>query len=120
MNSVAIEEELHEELSTSNCSVPIVQLNSDVLEAESVNLLSESTYVDTLLTKLPVCWLVPNIKSFIPTAITLCVSILLFRFLQLRLYLQVLTEEEQNIIAATPAHPAGLYGRQIACPRLFI
>ncbi|KAK1374050.1 Solute carrier family 40 protein [Heracleum sosnowskyi] len=80
LNSVAIEEELHEELSTSNCSVPIVQLNTDVLEAESVNLLSESTYVDTLLTKLP-----------------------------------VLTEEEQNVIAATPAHPAGLYALYASC-----
>lgn len=119
MNSVAIEEELHEELSTSNCSVPIVQLNTDVLEAESVNLLSESTYVDTLLTKLPVCCLVPNIKSSIPVAVTLCVSIILFRFLQLHLFFQVLTEEEQNIIAATPAHPAGLYGKHLA-PRLSI
>lgn len=80
LNSVAIEEELHEELSTSNCSVPVVQLNTDVLEAESVNLLRESTYVDTLLTKLP-----------------------------------VLTEEEQNIIAATPAHPAGLYALYASC-----
>lgn len=80
LNSVAIEEELHQELSTSNCPVPIIQLNTDVLEAESVNLLSESTYVDTLLIKLP-----------------------------------VLTEEEQNIIAATPAHPAGLYALYASC-----
>ncbi|KAL8115034.1 hypothetical protein AgCh_021749 [Apium graveolens] len=80
LNSVAIQEELHEELSTSNCSLPIIQLNTDVLEAESVNLLGQSTYVDTLLTKLP-----------------------------------VLTEEEQNIIAATPAHPAGLYALYASC-----
>ena len=54
-NNVAVEEELHEDLSTSSCSVPIIHLNTEVLEAESVNLLSEGTYVDTLLTKLPVC-----------------------------------------------------------------
>lgn len=74
LNSVVTEEEVHEELSASNCSVPIVHLNSDVLETESLNLLDEGTFVDTLLTTLP-----------------------------------VLTEEEQNVIAATPAHPAGLY-----------
>lgn len=80
-NSVAIEEEqVHQDLSTSNCTVPIVHLNTHVLESESVNLLSEATYVDTLLTKLP-----------------------------------VLTEEEQNIIAATPAHPAGLYALYASC-----
>ncbi|KAL1826965.1 hypothetical protein ACET3Z_005377 [Daucus carota] len=79
-NNVAVEEELHEDLSTSSCSVPIIHLNTEVLEAESVNLLSEGTYVDTLLTKLP-----------------------------------VLTEEEQSIIAATPAHPAGLYALYASC-----
>jgi hypothetical protein len=37
------------------CPVPIT-LNTDViLENESLNLLSEATFVDTLLTSLPVC-----------------------------------------------------------------
>lgn len=81
-NGVATEEVVHEDLSAaaSNCSVPIVHLNSDFIETESLNLLAEGTYVDTLLTTLP-----------------------------------VLTEEEQNVIAATPAHPAGLYALYATC-----
>ncbi|XP_059652284.1 solute carrier family 40 member 3, chloroplastic [Cornus florida] len=81
-NDVATDEEVHEELPTaaSNCSVPIVHLKSDILDTESLNLLAESTYVDTLLTALP-----------------------------------VLTEEEQNVLAATPAHPAGLYALYVSC-----
>ncbi|KAK3022763.1 hypothetical protein RJ639_046726 [Escallonia herrerae] len=46
------------------------------ISKEALNLLSEGTYVDTLLTTLP-----------------------------------VLSEEEQNVISATPAHPAGLFGK---------
>lgn len=38
----------------SHCSVPFVKLNTDILETESLNLLSEATFVDTLLTALPV------------------------------------------------------------------
>ncbi|KAK2456725.1 iron regulated [Trifolium repens] len=62
------------------CPVPIT-LNTDViLENESLNLLSEATFVDTLLTSLP-----------------------------------VLSEEEQHALAATPAHPAGLYVFYSSC-----
>ena len=37
-----------------DCLVPIVKLNSDVLETEPLNLLIEATNVDCLLTALPV------------------------------------------------------------------
>ncbi|KAL3515934.1 hypothetical protein ACH5RR_022836 [Cinchona calisaya] len=82
ISHVAAEEEIPEDLATadSNCSVPIIHLKSEVLETEALNLLAEGTYVDTLLTTLP-----------------------------------VLSEEEQNIIAATPAHPAGLYALYANC-----
>lgn len=58
-NQVATEDELLEDFSAveSNCSVPIVHLKSEILETESLNLLTEETYVDSLLTKLPVCFL---------------------------------------------------------------
>ncbi|KAL8061524.1 hypothetical protein ABFX02_02G091800 [Erythranthe guttata] len=64
----------------SNCSIPVVHLKSDTLETEGINLLVGGTYVDTILTALP-----------------------------------VLSEEEQNAIAATPAHPAGLYALYASC-----
>ncbi|KAF7805047.1 solute carrier family 40 member 3, chloroplastic [Senna tora] len=49
-------DEAHAESSTvvPNCPVPIVKINSDILETESLNLLTEGTYVDSLLTVLPV------------------------------------------------------------------
>ncbi|KAA8545260.1 hypothetical protein F0562_020044 [Nyssa sinensis] len=79
---VANEEEGQEDFSAaaSNCSVPIVHLKSDILETESLNILGEGTYVDSLLTTWP-----------------------------------VLSEEEQNALAATPAHPAGLYAFYASC-----
>ncbi|KAL6964639.1 Solute carrier 40 member 3, chloroplastic [Sarracenia purpurea var. burkii] len=82
VNHVNTEEEFQEEFSAaaSNCSVPIVHIKSDVLESESLNLLAEDTYVDTLLTTLP-----------------------------------VLSEEEQNVLAATPAHPGALYALYASC-----
>lgn len=55
--------------------VPIIQLKSDILPTESLSLLTEGTYADSLLTALP-----------------------------------VLSEEEQQALSATPAHPSGLYG----------
>ncbi|THF99227.1 hypothetical protein TEA_016535 [Camellia sinensis var. sinensis] len=81
-NHVDTDEEVQAEFSTaaSNCSVPIVHIKSDILETESLNLLAEDTFVDTLLTTLP-----------------------------------VLSEEEQNVLAATPAHPAGLYALYAGC-----
>lgn len=64
----------------SNCLIPVVHLESDTLETEGLNLLVGESYVDTILTTLP-----------------------------------VLSEEEQNAIAATPAHPAGLYALYACC-----
>uniref|UniRef100_A0A7N0TFJ2 Solute carrier family 40 member n=1 Tax=Kalanchoe fedtschenkoi TaxID=63787 RepID=A0A7N0TFJ2_KALFE len=70
------EEEFVQDLSSPPCDLPIsmIHLNSNILEGESLNLLTEETYVDNILTTLP-----------------------------------VLTEAEQNALAANPAHPAGLY-----------
>ncbi|PSS03078.1 Solute carrier family 40 member 3 like [Actinidia chinensis var. chinensis] len=81
-NHVDSEEEVKEEFSaaSSNCPVPIVHIQSDILETEVLNFLDEDTDVDTLLTTLP-----------------------------------VLSEEEQNALAATPAHPAGLYALYGSC-----
>ncbi|KAI4301698.1 hypothetical protein L6164_034949 [Bauhinia variegata] len=64
----------------SDCPVPIVTLKPDILESEPLNLLAEGTFVDSLLTSLP-----------------------------------VLSEEEQHALAATPAHPAGLYVFYASC-----
>lgn len=36
------------------CSVPVVHLTPDILETESLSLLTEDTYVDSLLITLPV------------------------------------------------------------------
>ncbi|KAK1277907.1 hypothetical protein QJS04_geneDACA007051 [Acorus gramineus] len=58
-----------------DCSFPILHLDSEILEAESMHILAEGDYLDNLLTELP-----------------------------------VLSEEEQQNLAATPAHPTGLYG----------
>ncbi|GFZ07227.1 iron-regulated protein 3 [Actinidia rufa] len=81
-NHVDSEEEVKEEFSaaSSNCPVPIVHIQSDILETEVLNFLDEDTDVDTLLTTLP-----------------------------------VLSEEEQNALAAIPAHPAGLYALYGSC-----
>ncbi|KAK1293421.1 hypothetical protein QJS10_CPB17g01048 [Acorus calamus] len=57
-----------------DCSFPIIHLDSEILEAESMHILAEGDYLDNLLTELP-----------------------------------VLSEEEQQNLAATPAHPTGLY-----------
>ncbi|XP_042046134.1 solute carrier family 40 member 3, chloroplastic-like isoform X1 [Salvia splendens] len=64
---------------TSPCSVPVVHLKSDCLDAQGLHLLG-GNFVDTVLTALP-----------------------------------VLSEEEQNTIASTPAHPAGLYALYASC-----
>ncbi|GLT88423.1 hypothetical protein SLE2022_064500 [Rubroshorea leprosula] len=82
-NHVATEDEVSKDMSAVEiecCSTPIVQLKSDILEAESSSLLTEETYVDRLLTNLP-----------------------------------VLSEEEQNALAATPAHPEALYALYANC-----
>lgn len=77
---VVTENEAQEELSAvePDFSVPIVNLKSDVLEAESLSLLTEETYVDCLLTTLPVC--------FYSGVIILCLpifSIVVFRIIVL-------------------------------------
>lgn len=84
------------------CPVPI-KLKSDILETESLNLLSKATFVDTLLTALPVGYF-PQFWVFLLNIIASPILIFLW-FLP-----QVLSEEEQHALAATPAHPAGLYG----------
>lgn len=75
-------EEVDETLtpSASSCPTPFVSLNADSLMTESLDLLDGRSYVDNLLTSLP-----------------------------------VLTKEEQDTLAATPAHPAGLYALYASC-----
>ncbi|XP_009609098.1 solute carrier family 40 member 3, chloroplastic isoform X1 [Nicotiana tabacum] len=82
LTDIATDEEVRDDVATDDfgCTVPVLHLKSDILETEALNLLAKGTFVDTLLTTLP-----------------------------------VLTEEEQNIIAATPAHPAGLYALYASC-----
>ncbi|TXG65446.1 hypothetical protein EZV62_006721 [Acer yangbiense] len=84
VNHVGAEEEVQDQEDISaveiKCPVPIVHLNSDILQTDSMTLLTEGTYVDSLLTTLP-----------------------------------VLSEEEQNALAATPAHPEGLYALYACC-----
>ncbi|KAB5556006.1 hypothetical protein DKX38_006915 [Salix brachista] len=76
LSSVVTEDEAPQDLLAAecDCSTPIVHLKTDILDSESLSLLAETTYVDSVLTALP-----------------------------------VLSEEEQNALAATPAHPVGLY-----------
>ncbi|KAG9457835.1 hypothetical protein H6P81_002343 [Aristolochia fimbriata] len=73
LNQVTTEDEALDDVS-SGCTIPVVHLQPEILEAEPLSLLTEDTCIDNLLTTLP-----------------------------------VLSEEEQNALAATPAHPAGLY-----------
>ncbi|XP_010524832.1 PREDICTED: solute carrier family 40 member 3, chloroplastic-like [Tarenaya hassleriana] len=79
---ITTDDKVHEDLPTpaEDHVVPIVHLDNDIPIAESLSLLTECTYVDTLLTALP-----------------------------------VLSEEEQNVLAATPAHPEGLYVLYASC-----
>ncbi|KAF9681496.1 hypothetical protein SADUNF_Sadunf05G0007400 [Salix dunnii] len=76
LSNVVTEDEAPQDLLAAecDCSTPIVHLKTDILDSESLSLLAETTYVDSVLTALP-----------------------------------VLSEEEQNALAATPAHPVGLY-----------
>lgn len=82
LDDIASEEDTEEDLSYSapGSPGPIFHLNSDILDAEALNLLRERSYVGSVLTALP-----------------------------------VLSEEQQNILAATPAHPAGLYALYANC-----
>ncbi|KAJ4842001.1 Solute carrier 40 member 3, chloroplastic [Turnera subulata] len=82
LSQVVTDDEVPKELAADecDCAPPVVHIKSDFLEAEPLSLLSEATFVDTLLTALP-----------------------------------VLSEEEQNALAATPAHPVGLYALYASC-----
>ncbi|XP_012476507.1 solute carrier family 40 member 3, chloroplastic isoform X2 [Gossypium raimondii] len=80
LNHVAVEDEDISAVDIGCRTTPIVQLKSDVLDTESLSILTGDTYVDSLLTTLP-----------------------------------VLTEEEQKTLAATPAHPEGLYAFYASC-----
>ncbi|TYG58849.1 hypothetical protein ES288_D08G255500v1 [Gossypium darwinii] len=80
LNHVAVEDEEISAVDIGCRTTPIVQLKSDVLDTESLSILTGDTYVDSLLTTLP-----------------------------------VLTEEEQKTLAATPAHPEGLYAFYASC-----
>ncbi|KAK9292502.1 hypothetical protein L1049_020475 [Liquidambar formosana] len=55
-NHIATDEDVKEDSSVEapDCSIPIVHLKSDILETKPLNLLTEDTYVDSLLTTLPV------------------------------------------------------------------
>ncbi|KAG7610505.1 Ferroporti-1 [Arabidopsis suecica] len=79
---VTTDDDIHEDLLTpiEDHSIPVVHLDTNISVTESLSLLTECTYVDTVLTALP-----------------------------------VLSEEEQTVIAATPAHPEGLYVLYASC-----
>ncbi|KAL1212765.1 Solute carrier family 40 member 3 [Cardamine amara subsp. amara] len=79
---VTTDDDIHEDLPTQieDHSIPLVHLDTNIAVTESLSLLTECTYVDTVLTALP-----------------------------------VLSEEEQTVLAATPAHPEGLYVLYASC-----
>lgn len=65
LTSVATEEVFEDSTSLdSNCSIPVVHLKTDTLDAEGINLLAGGTYVDTILTALPVR-ILANISLFL-------------------------------------------------------
>ncbi|MBA0611762.1 hypothetical protein Godav_012420 [Gossypium davidsonii] len=55
LNHVAVEDEDLSAVDIGCRTTPIVQLKSDVLDTESLSILTGDTYVDSLLTTLPVC-----------------------------------------------------------------
>lgn len=58
LNNVVTEEVDHDSSShASSCVVPIAPLNSEIHDTESTNLLVEGTFVDMILTTLPVHFL---------------------------------------------------------------
>uniref|UniRef100_A0A1J3CG63 Solute carrier family 40 member n=1 Tax=Noccaea caerulescens TaxID=107243 RepID=A0A1J3CG63_NOCCA len=79
---VTTDDNIHEDLPTptEDHPFPVVHLDTNIAVTESLSLLTECTYVDTVLTALP-----------------------------------VLSEEEQTVLAATPAHPEGLYVLYASC-----
>lgn len=55
-NHVVTEEHIQSDITVeTDYSVPIVHINSDILETESSTLITQDTYIDSLLTVLPVC-----------------------------------------------------------------
>ncbi|KAK4339748.1 hypothetical protein RND71_041210 [Anisodus tanguticus] len=106
---IATDQEVWDDVATDDCgcSVPVLHLKSDILETEALNLLAKGTFVDTLLTTLPVGFVMNNsAQSFLVPLLPSNYHCCTFDFSIIDVE-QVLSEEEQNIIAATPAHPAG-------------
>lgn len=54
---VTTDDDIHEDLPTpiEDHTIPIVHLDTNIAVTESLSLLTECTYVDTVLTALPVC-----------------------------------------------------------------
>lgn len=65
MDHVAADDEVREDMSTNEmeCPVSVVQLNTEMLQTDSLTLLTEGTFVDSLLTTIPV----RVIASWIPS-----------------------------------------------------
>lgn len=118
---VATVDEIPEEYSSlqpPDCSIPFLHLTSDVLDSESLNLLKEESYIKSIFTELPVkshflclpVFLYSLDLSYIGCCSLRYLTLILFRCLYF--ICQVLSEEEQDALAATPVHHAGLYGMQ--------
>jgi hypothetical protein len=84
------------------CSIPVVHILGDVLDSSPFPL-HDSTPHPIDFEELPVRILFSPLLS-LRNAFLLPSSYSLF-------VMQVLSEGEQHILAATPAHPAGLYGK---------
>lgn len=59
VSHVVNDEEARQDVSSAVCDSPVsvIHLNSNILEGETLTLLTEETYVDSLLTTLPVCYI---------------------------------------------------------------
>ncbi|KAG5625957.1 hypothetical protein H5410_011175 [Solanum commersonii] len=117
LTDIATDQEVRDDVATDDCgcTIPVLHLKSDILETEALNLLAKGTFVDTLLTTLPVGFFMNNsAQSFLLPLLpsNCCYCTFDFSIVDVE---QVLSEEEQNIIAATPAHPAGLYALYASC-----
>lgn len=75
MDHVAADDEVREDMLAyeMECPVSIVQLNSDMLQTDSLTLLAKGTFVDRLLTTIPVC----VITNWIPSHFYLCLNFFL-------------------------------------------
>ena len=84
------------------CSIPVVHILGDVPDSSPFPL-HDCTPHPTNFEELPVRILFTPLRSF-----SNAFSFVLFYSL---FTIQVLSEAEQHTLAATPAHPAGLYGK---------